>query len=192
MEAIFSYIITTDNRYNNTKKVGDKKLILNTEITERDAQFVNRIGKVLAAPRNSVISDSNRVIVHHNVFRRWYDMQGEQQNSINHIKDNLYSVEEESIFGYDDGNGWKAMPGFTFIKPEIGQEGMFGRKIGLRGTVVYLDKDNEMGIEEGMGVTFTPSSEYEFDVEGETLYRVRIKDISTILWNSTKKKKKNA
>jgi len=28
------------------------------------------------------------------------------------------------------------------------------------------------GVEEGMLVSFTPDSEYEFDIDGETMYRV--------------------
>ena len=48
MKSLFNYIISTESRYNNKKEVGDKELILNTEVTERDYMFVNRIGKVLS------------------------------------------------------------------------------------------------------------------------------------------------
>ena len=47
MKSLFNYIISTESRYNNKKEVGNKELILNTEVTERDYMFVNRIGKVL-------------------------------------------------------------------------------------------------------------------------------------------------
>ena len=48
MQALFDYIISTENRYNNVVDVDDKKLVVNTEITERDYMFVNRIGKVVS------------------------------------------------------------------------------------------------------------------------------------------------
>jgi hypothetical protein len=47
MRSLYNYIISTKDRYNNKKSVGDKELILNTEITERDYHFVNRVGKVI-------------------------------------------------------------------------------------------------------------------------------------------------
>ena len=50
MRSIQNYIISCNNRYNNSKKIEDKELILNTEITERDYQFVNRIGIIKSTP----------------------------------------------------------------------------------------------------------------------------------------------
>ena len=34
MQALFDYIISTENRYNNVVDVDNKKLVVNTEITE--------------------------------------------------------------------------------------------------------------------------------------------------------------
>ncbi len=39
MQALFDYIISTENRYNNVVDVDNKKLVVNTEITERDYMF---------------------------------------------------------------------------------------------------------------------------------------------------------
>jgi len=36
MNAIYNYIILCTNRYNNSKKIEDKELVLNTEITESE------------------------------------------------------------------------------------------------------------------------------------------------------------
>jgi len=50
MQSLFNYIISTKNRYNNKVNIGDKELIINTEVTERDYVFVNRIGTVVNTP----------------------------------------------------------------------------------------------------------------------------------------------
>ena len=83
MKSLYNYIISTNNRYDNKKAVEDKELILNTEITERDYHFVNRVGKVISTPINikTPIKPGDDVIVHHNVFRRWFDVRGNEKNS---------------------------------------------------------------------------------------------------------------
>lgn len=50
MRSLYNYIIYSENRYNNSTKVEDKELILNTEISERDFMYTNRIGKVISVP----------------------------------------------------------------------------------------------------------------------------------------------
>ena len=50
MNSIYNLLISTKNRYNNSIDVDGNELIINTEITERDAEFVNRIGTVVGLP----------------------------------------------------------------------------------------------------------------------------------------------
>ena len=93
MKSLYNYIISTEERYNNKKSIQDKELILNTEITERDYHFVNRVGKVISVPINipTPVKPGNEVIVHHNVFRRWFDVRGKERDSGSYITDNIYS-----------------------------------------------------------------------------------------------------
>ena len=82
MRAYKDYvIIPVGSRYNNTKKIGEKELVLNTEI--HNHQFVNRKAKVIATPLlfQSPINVGDEVIVHHNIFRRWHDVKGREKNS---------------------------------------------------------------------------------------------------------------
>ena len=64
MQSLFDYIISTHNRYNNTVNINHKKLIVNTEITERDFEFVNRVGKVLSIPKsnNCIIKEGDEAV----------------------------------------------------------------------------------------------------------------------------------
>ena len=81
MQSIFDFIIKPKNkRYDNIKQIGDKELILNSEIS--DHRYVSRIGIVLSIPKseNTNIQVGDEVIVHHNVFRRWHNVKGIEKN----------------------------------------------------------------------------------------------------------------
>jgi hypothetical protein len=77
MQSLFNFIVEPKNgRYTNTVKIGKKELIINTSI--EDHKFVNRIGIVKSIPLvgETNINVNDEVIVHHNVFRRFYDIRG--------------------------------------------------------------------------------------------------------------------
>ena len=118
MKAPFDFIIEPKgNRYNNIKKIGDKDLILNTEIYNH--QFVNREAIVKSIPTafKTDIKIGDTVIVHHNVFRRWHDVRGIEKNSRGFLNENTYLVEKDQIFLYKRNKEWKAPKGYCFIKP---------------------------------------------------------------------------
>ena len=169
MKVYKDFIITPiGERYNNSKKVGDKDLILNTEIFNH--QFVNRLAKVIATPLlfSSPINLGDEVIVHHNIFRRWHDVKGREKNSRSYWKEDKYLISEDQIFLYNQ-NGWKAMLGFSFVKPlKAINKFNTNNERPLIGVVKY--SDGTFNKEELVG--FTPNSEYEFIVNGERLYRV--------------------
>lgn len=176
MQSIFNYIISTNNRYNNKTVVGNKELILNTEITERDYMFVNRIGVVENLPIafKTNIREKDKVIVHHNVFRRWIDQSGSERDSANFLKENKYSVSEDQIFAYNRNGIWECLPEYCFVQP-IYKKGAWSLKTdeNLKGVLVYSNKElSSLGASVGDVVGFTPDSEYEFIIEGKKLYRI--------------------
>ena len=170
-------------RYNNSIKVSGGSLIVNTEISNH--QYTNREAEVLALPtnRDSKIKVGDTVLVHHNVFRRWYDVKGRERNSKAYHKDDMYFVNEDQIFAYKRVNKssrfkeskWKAVDGFCFIKP-IKSNDKFSteEEKPLIGIVKYTDGS----VDNGDLVGFTPNSQYEFVVDGERLYRVYSKFIT--------------
>ena len=82
MRAYKDFVVTpVGERYNNTKKINNKELILNTEIYNH--QYSNRLAKVIATPLlfQSPINVGDEVIIHHNVFRRWHNVKGVEKNS---------------------------------------------------------------------------------------------------------------
>ena len=72
MNALFDFIVIPDGDSTTSKKnLKGKELILNTELQNHN--YINRIGIVVAEPlvNNTDIKTGDRVIVHHNVFRRF-------------------------------------------------------------------------------------------------------------------------
>ena len=179
MKAYKEFVVSPiGERYNNSKKVDDKELILNTEIFNH--QYCNRNAKVIATPLlfQSPLNVGDEVIIHHNVFRRWLDVKGVERNSRSYFRDNKYLISEDQIFLYKN-NGWKAMPGYSFVKP-IKSTNPYHYKLNLNiekpltGIIKY--SDGTYNKEELVG--FTPNSEYEFIIDGERLYRVLNKFIT--------------
>ena len=176
MKAPFDFVIEPKgNRYNNTKKVGDKDLILNTEIFNH--QFINREAVVKSIPTayKTKIKPGDTVIVHHNVFRRWHNQHGVEKNSRSYFNENTYLVKPDQVFLYKRSNEWKAVDGYCFVQPikqrnnlNIDQE---EKCIGIiKYTDGVYDKKELVG--------FTPFSEYEFVIDGKRLYRVMNKFIT--------------
>ena len=175
MKSVYNYVVKPKgDRYNNSKKVGDKDLILNTEIFNH--QYINRQATVISTPLISYnnIKSGDTVIVHHNVFRRWHNVKGVEKNSKNYFNENTYIISEDQIFARYDKT-WRPMPGYCFIKP-IKNFDKFNvdQEQPLMGIIEYPDKD----FSKGDLVGFTPNSEYEFIINGQKLYRVYTKFIT--------------
>ena len=127
MNSLYDYIVSPiGERYNNTIKVKDKNLILNTKIETFKA--VNKLAKVVSIPKayNLPIQPGDLVYVHHNVFRRYYNMKGKQQNSRSYFKEDLYFCSPDQIYLYIRNNKAAAFLDRCFIKPlsssELGYE----------------------------------------------------------------------
>jgi hypothetical protein len=179
MQSIYNFIIKPKNkRYNNTKQIENSELLLNSEIS--DHKYISRNAIVLSTPilEKGNIKIGDEIIVHHNVFRRWYDIRGIEQNSKSYYKNNKYFVTLDQIFLYKRNNRWHAPEGFCFVKPIKSNDVLLNEKeIPLRGIIKYVDKKLDNINKEDL-VGFTPDSEYEFIIDGERLYRVPTNSIS--------------
>ena len=170
MKSVHNFVVTPKGeRYNNSKQVGDSELILNTEIYNH--QYVNREAIVISTPiaGYTEIQAGDTVIVHHNVFRRWHNVKGIEKNSRSYFNESTYFINHDQIFLYKRKDKWIAPKGYCFVKPlkAIDQFNIESEKP-LQGIVKYSDGTVEVNDLVG----FTPSSQYEFIVDGERLYRV--------------------
>ena len=183
MQSLFSFIVEPKNgRYDNEVDIDGKKLIINT--TMDDHKYVNRVGIVKSIPKigKTNIKIGDEVIVHHNVFRRFYDVRGVEKNSSSYFKEDLYFCFYDQIFLYKQDNEWKAPFDFCFVKPIVENKKQLVTVQKERPRVGILKYGNSsldaFKVNEGSLVGFSPSSEYEFVIDNDRLYRMRTNDIT--------------
>ena len=183
MQSLFSFIVEPKNgRYDNEVDIDGKKLIINT--TMDDHKYVNRVGVVKSIPKigKTNIKIGDEVIVHHNVFRRFYDVRGVEKNSSSYFKEDLYFCFYDQIFLYKQNNEWKAPFDFCFVKPIVENKKQLVTVQKERSRVGILKYGNSsldaFKVNEGSLVGFSPSSEYEFVIDNDRLYRMRTNDIT--------------
>ena len=170
MKSVYNFVVTPiGERYNNKKKIGDKELILNTEIYNH--QFVNRLAKVISTPiiGDTGIQPGDIIIIHFNVFRRWHDVKGRERNSRSYFNENTYLVNYDQIFLYKRNDQWKAPKGYCFVKP-LKKVDEFNTESERPSTGIVKYSDGT--IEEGDLIGYKPKTECEFVIDGERLYRV--------------------
>ena len=169
MKSVYNFVVTpVKSRYNNTKDIGGKELIVNTEIFNH--QYVSREAIVKAIPTvgDTDIKVGDKVIVHHNVFRRWHNQQGIEKNSRSYIDEQTYLVQPDQIFLYKDTE-WQAQKGYCFVAPVKSTN---KTSVDKEKPLVGIVKHTDGTVNKGDLIGFRPSSEYEFIIDGQKLYRV--------------------
>jgi hypothetical protein len=190
MKSLYNFIVKPyKSRYDNTRKIGDKTLIINTTIENH--RFVSKEAVVVSVPAafDSQIKPGDKVYVHHNLFRRWYDQKGNERNSSSYFKDDLYFASMDQIYMY---NGACHL-NYCFVKPVLNNNNLDVIKEEPNvGIVKYTNSSLEaVGITPGTLVTFTPSSEFEFIIGDERLYCMKSNDIAITHENEGDKKEYN-
>lgn len=177
MTSLYDYIVTPiGERYDNEKKINDKSLILNTSI--ENFKIINKKAKVVSVPSayNLPIEIGDIVYVHHNVFRRFYNMKGSQQNSRSYFKEDLYFCSPDQIYLYNNGVN-NSFLDRCFIQP-IKSNNLGEKKLPNTGILKYGNKKlKSLGINDGDLVSFPDLREWEFEVDGDLLYCMKSKDI---------------
>ena len=171
MKSVYNFVVTPiGERYNNTKKVEGGDLILNTEIYNH--QFINRIAKVISTPiiGGTDIKPGDDVIIHHNVFRRWHNVRGEEKNSRSYFNESTYLITQDQIFLYKKNNEWNVPKGFCFIKPLKEIDDPFN--INIEKSLIGIVKYSDGIVEKNDLIGYKPKTECEFIIDGERLYRV--------------------
>ena len=177
MKSLYQFIVKPfEQRYDNVKKVNNKELIVNTNIENHI--FVSKKAVVVSTPAafKTKINIGDIVQIHHNVFRRYYDVRGVEKNSGTYFKEDMYFCHPEQIYMYNN----KSHLNYCFVKPIKNQSVLENRKEQPNvGIVKYSNKSLEaLGITPETLITFTPNSEFEFIIEGERLYCMKSNDIA--------------
>ena len=176
MKSVYNFVVKPiGKRYNNVKKVGDKELIINTEIFNH--QYVNRQATVISKPiiGDTDIDIGSDVILHHNVFRRWHNVKGIEKNSKSYFNEDTYIVQPDQIFLYKKFWQWHSPKGFCWVKP-IKNKDKYNNSETQENIGIVKYTDGSFKINDLVG--FTPISNYEFVIDNELLYRVYTKFIT--------------
>ena len=177
MKTPYQYIIKpAGERYNNEKD----GLIVNATMDETDFKYTNRIGEVVALPvRNEAkLKVGDKVIVHHNTFRKWFNVKGLLKDSSNFVTGNLFNVGTDMMYAYDRGEGWTPIEDWIFVKPiDKHEEDLWN--LDQYETQVGVVKIANKWV--GKKVFFDKMCEYKFEIDGEIIYRMREYDLQLVL-----------
>jgi len=176
MQSVFNYLVKPKgNRTVGFKKIEGQTLLLNTDL--QNHSYTNRVGTILNLPLvgNEELKEGDDVIVHHNVFRRFRDVRGNEKDSKNYLAEDVYTVQADQIYAFKRDDEWRALKGFCFIKP-IKEDKMFS--VSFERPLIGIVKLGNDEIKTESLVGFKPNSEYEFVIEGQRLYRVPINSIT--------------
>lgn len=187
MRAPFNFIVRPEmgTRYNNTKSVGGIDLIVNT--SEEDHNFSNRHAIVVEVPSkyNGPIRPGDTLLVHHNVFKYYNDMKGRQKSGRSFFRDDVFLIDPDQFFLYKQDGKWHTYDRYCFVRPMPATESYIKKPFTnepLMGTMVYPNEYlATQGVRAGDKVCFKPDSEYEFEIEGEKLYRIFDHQITMVL-----------
>ena len=118
MKSLYDFIVEPlGETYSNEINIDKKKLILNTKI--ESFKFVNRhaIVKQIPLAYSTGVKVGDIIILHQNVFRVFYNMQGKKKQSRSFFKDNLYFCSLDQVYLYKNKNGWNSFNDRCFIQP---------------------------------------------------------------------------
>lgn len=184
MRSPYNFIISPiGDQYSNTKNIGGVEVTFNTSLDL--AKYVNRVGVVIELPTyyKGNIKVGDVVVVHHNIFRTYHDMKGRQTKSPEFFRDDLYIVSPDRIYLYKSNGIWRSNLNYCFVKPiaRIQNELLHSTDKEEKhvGVVVYPSSNQEenLNLKSGSFVAFTKNSEYEFEVDGEKIYRMYDRDV---------------
>jgi hypothetical protein len=180
MRALFDFIVKpVGDRYSNTVNIENKELITNTSI--ESFKHVNNVAEVLAIPLafKTDIKVGDKVVLHHNVFRRFYNIKGVQKNSRSYFKEDMYFANSDQIYLYGNTDNWNSFNDRCFIKPIKNIDHLkLDKERKLIGILKYGNSSlNKLDINPGDLVGYTPNGEYEFIIDNQRLYCMKSNDI---------------
>ena len=185
MRSPFHFLIKPlgGTRYKHTKEIAGVDVIVSS--SQEDHTATNRYAVVIETPitYNGDIKKGDILIVHHNVFRKYYDMKGNEKSGPCFFMDDLYVIDNEQFFLYKDSDSdkWIAPDPYCFIEPLIKEASLIEDNNvyeNLLGKIKYINKElTSKGLRVGDIISFQPESEYEFDVDGKKLYRMFTRNI---------------
>ncbi len=119
MQSPYSFIVqpVKGRRYDNIKDIGGVDFI--TSVSKEDHKASNRFAKVVSVPLNYTgdIDKGDILLVHHNVFKFYFDMKGREKRGKSFFKDDLFFIDYDQFFLYNKNGKWYGHDKYCFVKP---------------------------------------------------------------------------
>jgi len=180
------YFIQIEKTHEDTVIVNGKELFM--DVSYNEMKNVRQYGTVIALP-NSLpkgvdldIKMGDKVYCHHFLV-------SEENKVYFHEKENIYSIYWHHIYARVRKGKLKMVSHWNFVRQKIEDESNYMTQSGiytkpeaedeeLFGYVEHMNDDlKDMGIKIGDEVIFSKNSEYDMQIEGEKLLRMRNFDI---------------
>lgn len=194
MKATIYFLVRVEDSYNNFVEMDNgEKLSINNSID--DVETINRVGKVIDAPKGAIVEEGDFLLFHHNICRQSWGLKSKKRPSVFSISPNIFFIPVTEVFMYmkKGEDKWNAVDPFVFIEPipassytlpngiEIQEESYYGMKP-LVGKVAYPNEQlKSVGVKEGDIIAFQQDSEHRYDLKGNLYYKMRTQDILAIL-----------
>ena len=166
MKALGQFIVkpAAGKLYDNKRKTENGSYLINTNFENHEA--TNRIAIVISTPINykGNVREGSEAIVHHNVFRKYNDIREIEIYAHRESKTDLWT----SIYPYSFVTPIKNDSNLYKVEAEKNLYGI------MKITNPYLQS---IGVEVGDEICFKPDSEYEFNIDGEKMYRINSANI---------------
>ena len=187
MKSPFYFIVKPLNgrRYDSVKEINGTEFI--TSVSVEDYTVSNRFAEVVSTPIDykGDIKPGDVLVVHHNVFKYYYDMKGREKSGRSFFKEDLFFIDYDQFYMYCKNEVWKTHSKYCFIKPVSVRESIIMKPVEeepLVGVVKYTNPIlTKLGVKENDEVVFEPECEYPFYINGEKLYRMFWNNITMVL-----------
>ena len=172
MEAVWNFLVKPiGDRYDNSIKINNKNLILNTSIEK--FKFISNRAIIVKTPKG------DEIVIHHNVFRRYYNQRGKAVDSSKKFIDDLFFCQPDQIYLYKTDDKWRSFGDRCFVAPIKNKDPLtLDKEQKNIGILKYGNKLLEArGINERDLIGFPSMREFEFIIDNTRLYCLHIDDI---------------